>query len=137
MLRGGLSLIQGWGCGSDPSEMVITPPTTHMHAYADSPSESVLKSATPRPLPSVSLNHWTWLWNAQKRQGRPNVQTTREIIPIGLSRALATRDHLCFDPGRPPPGGAKTASNRISCLPLARHPYYAVRRALCQRLGWK
>lgn len=26
---------------------------------------------------------------------------------------------------RPPPSGAKTASNRISRLPLAMHPYYA------------
>lgn len=84
-------------------------PTKHVHTRVDSPSQSVPKSATPRRLASVSLDHWTQLWNAQKRQGRPNVQTAREIVPIGLSRGLATRDQLCFDPGRPPPGGAKTA----------------------------
>lgn len=100
----------------------------------DSPSQSVPKSATPRWLAGVSSIHWMPLWNAQKRQGRPNVQTAREIIPIGLSRGLATRDHVCFDPRRPPPSGAKTASNRISRLPLAMRPYYAARRAFCQRI---
>lgn len=113
---------------------VVRPPqNTHSRARSIPPSQSVPKSATPRRPASVSLDHWTQLWNAQKRQGRPNVQTAREIVPIGTSRGLATRDQLCFDPGRPPPGGAKPGSNRISCLPRARHPYYAARRAFCQK----
>lgn len=114
--------------------MVIHPPPNVFTTTFDSPSQSVPKSATPRWLASVSSTHWTQLCNAQKRQGRPNVQTAREIIPIGLSRGLATRDHVCFDPRRPPPGGAKTASNRISRLPLAMRPYYAARRAFCQTI---
>lgn len=64
------------------------------------------------------------------------VQTFKQLVKSSqLARhgAWQPETSSVSTPAARRPGGAKPGSNRISCLPRARHPYYAARRPFCQK----
>jgi len=120
MLRGGLSLIQGWGCGTNPSEMVITPPTTHAHVRRFPVREcaEVLRRLDRYPVSRSTIG---------RGYGMPrNVKVVRTFKQLVKSSQLA-----CHGPWQPETTSVSTPAARRPVEP--RRPRIASR--VCRLLG--